>query len=66
VQRLYVGNVPTGAHQIEVLVDGKAAGGADYSHTEKFSFNKGVQPKLVGLTLAGPDSGRAPIELGNW
>ena len=66
VQRIYVGNVPTGDHQLEVLVDGKLEGGADYSRTEKFSFNKGVQPKLVGLTLAGPGSGRAPIELGNW
>lgn len=66
VQRIYVGNVPTGDHQLEVLVDGKLEGGADYSRTEKFSFNKGVQPKLVGLTLAGPGSGRPPIELGNW
>jgi hypothetical protein len=66
VQRIYVGNVPTGDHQLDVLVDGKLEGGADYSRTEKFTFNKGVQPKLVGLTLAGPDSGRAPIELGNW
>jgi len=66
VQRIYVGNVPTGDHQLEVLVDGKLEGGADYSRTEKFSFNKGVQPKLVGLTLAGPGSGRPPIELVNW
>ena len=66
VQRIYVGNVPTGDHQLDVLVDGKLEGGADYSRTEKFTFNKGVEPKLVGLTLAGPGSGRAPIELGNW
>jgi len=25
-----------------------------------------VKPKLVGLTLAGPDSGNAPIALGEW
>jgi len=66
VQRLYVGNLPTGDHRLEVLVDGKLAGGADYSRTGEFTFNKGVEPKLVGLTLAGPDSGRAPIEVGNW
>lgn len=66
VQRIYVGNVPTGEHQLEVLVDGKLEGGADYSRTEKFTFSKGVEPKLVGLTLAGPNSGRAPVELGNW
>ena len=66
VQRLYVGNLQTGDHKIDVQVDGKAQGGADFSHTGQFTFSKGVEPKLVGLTLAGPDSGRAPIELGNW
>jgi len=66
VQRIYVGNLPTGEHQLEVLVDGKLEGGADYSQTGQFSFSKGVEPKLVGLTLAGPGSSRNPIELGNW
>jgi len=66
VQRLYIGNVTTGDHQLEVLVDGKREGGADYSHTERFSFRKEAKPKLVGLTLAGPDSGNAPIALGEW
>jgi hypothetical protein len=66
VQRIFVGNLPTGEHQLDVQVDGKLEGGGDYSRTEQFRFSKGVEPKLVGLTLAGPDSGRAPIALGNW
>jgi len=66
VQRIFVGNVSTGDHQIEVLVDGKLEGGADFSRTDRFSFRKEVKPKLVGLTLAGPDSGSAPIALGEW
>lgn len=66
VQRLYVGNLPTGDHQIDVQVEGKLEGGADYSQNGQFSFNKGVEPKLVGLTLAGPDSGQSPIVLGDW
>ena len=66
VQRLYVGNVATGDHQLAVLVDGKAEGGADYSRTENFAFRKEVKPKLVELTLAGPDSGSTPIALGEW
>jgi hypothetical protein len=64
VQRIYVGNVTTGDHQLEVLVDGKIDGGADFSHTEHFTFRKEVKPKLVALTLAG--SGSAPIALGEW
>ena len=54
VQRLYVGNVTTGDHQLEVVVDGKAEGGADYTRTERFTFRKDVKPKLVGLRVAGP------------
>jgi len=63
VQRLYVGNVTTGDHQLEVLVDGKTEGGADFSHTEKFAFHKEVKPKMVGLTVAGSGT---PIALGEW
>ena len=66
VQRVYVGNVSTGDHQLEVQVDGKLEGGADFSRTEHFSFRKDVKPKLVGLTLAGPNSGAAPIALNEW
>ncbi len=66
VQRIYVGNVATGDHQLEVLVDGQLEGGADFSRTEHFIFRKEVKPKLVGLTLAGPDSGVSPIVLGEW
>jgi len=65
VQRLYVGNVATGDHQLEVLVDAKLESGEDFSRTEHFGFRKEVKPKMVGLTLAGPASG-APIALGEW
>jgi hypothetical protein len=64
VQRIYVGNVATGDHKLEVLVDGKLEGGADFNRTENFAFRKEVKPKLVGLTVAG--SGNTPITLGEW
>src|SRR3954469_6370186 len=64
VQRVYVGNVATGDHKLEVVVDGKLEGGADFSRTEHFTIRKEVKPKLVGLTLAG--SGNTPIALGEW
>ena len=66
VQRIYVGNVTTGDHHLEVLVDGKLEGGADFSRTERFTFRKEVKPKLVALTLAGPRSGNTPITLEEW
>jgi hypothetical protein len=62
VQRLYVGNLPTGDHQLEVQVEGKQEGGEEYARTEQFTFHKGVEPKLVGLTIAG----QAPITVGDW
>ena len=65
VQRIYVGNVATGDHQLEVVVDGKLEGGADFSRTGQFAFRKEVKPKLVGLTLADPNSAD-PITLGEW
>jgi len=66
VQRLYVGNVASGEHRLEVLVDGKLEDGSDFSRSEQFTFRKEVKPKLVGLTLAGPDSGESAIALGEW
>ena len=66
VQRIYVGNVATGDHKLDVLVDGKLEGGADFSRTGEFTFRKEVKPKLVGLTLAGPRSSNIPITLGEW
>src|SRR5215469_9036546 len=64
VQRIYVGNVSTGDHQLEVLVDGKLEDGKDFNRSEHLTFRKEVKPKLVGLTLAG--SGNTPVALGDW
>ncbi len=64
VQRIYVGNVTTGEHKLNVLVDGKLKAGTDFSHTEHFAFHKEVKPKLVELTVGGPDSGKTPIAFG--
>jgi hypothetical protein len=66
VQRIYTGNIATGQHQIEVSLTGKLASGKDYSHTEHFPFTKEVKPKLIGVKLAAPDSGKPAIELGDW
>ncbi|MBN1238093.1 MAG: hypothetical protein JXB36_06305 [Gammaproteobacteria bacterium] len=65
VQRVYTGNVATGSHEITVSVNGKLQSGREFSSSRSFSFSKGVEPKLLGLTLAA-DSGEAGIELGDW
>jgi hypothetical protein len=66
VQRIYTGNVATGQHEIEVSLSGKLESGKEYSRTDRFPFEKGIEPKLIGLTFAGPDSGKPPIAVGDW
>ncbi len=66
VQRLYVGNVSTGEHQLEILVDGKQEGGTAYTHSEHFTFRKEEKPRLLGVRIAGSDAGTAPIALEEW
>jgi hypothetical protein len=65
VQRIYTGNVTTGSHELSVAVNGKRSNGEDFTSTETFSINKGVEPEIVGLSLA-EKSGGASINLGNW
>jgi hypothetical protein len=62
VQRVYTGNLPTGGHEIEVSINGKTPGGDDFNSTETFSFDKGIEPKLLGIALNGPKA----IQLGEW
>jgi hypothetical protein len=64
VQRIYIGNVATGEHQLNVLVDGKLKAGTDFSRTEHFTFHKEVKPKLMELRVGGLDSGKTPIAFG--
>lgn len=61
VQRIYTGNVSTGTHQIEVSIAGKLDSGKEYSRSERFDFTKGIEPKLLGVTL-----GSAELRLGSW
>jgi hypothetical protein len=61
VQRIYTGNVPTGEHQIEVTIAGKLDSGKEYTRTQRFAFTKGIEPKLLGVTL-----GSSELQLGDW
>ena len=65
VQRIYTGNIPTGEHLLEVSIDGKLAGGDDFSGIESFNISKEIEPKLVEISLSGPGSGDALIRLGS-
>ena len=66
VQRIYTGNIPTGNHEIGVTVNGKLKNGKDFSESGSFTFAKGVKPKALGITLAGPGLTGDPIRVGDW
>jgi hypothetical protein len=66
VQRIYTGNVPTGDHQLSVTMIGKLKSGTEVNKTEQFAFAKGVEPKALGITLAGPGLGNSGIQVGDW
>ncbi len=66
VQRIYTGNVPTGDHQINVTMIGKLRNGQDFNKSDSFSFAKGIEPKALGITLAGPGLGKSEISVGDW
>ena len=66
VQRIYTGNIPTGNHEINVTMNGKLKNGKDFSESGSFTFAKGVKPKALGITLAGPGFGSEAISVGDW
>ena len=55
VQRIYTGNIRSGAHDLQVSFIGKSKVGFDLNETNKFKVNKDAGPKLVEVTLAAHD-----------
>jgi hypothetical protein len=66
VQRIYTGNIPTGDHQLNVTMMGKLKSGDDFTESDSFAFAKGIKPKALGVTLAGPGLGDNVIQVGDW
>ena len=61
VQRIYTGNVSTGAHEMNIAVIGKLKNGDDFAQSDTVAFTKQVEPKILGVTLAGNG-----IDVGDW
>lgn len=51
VQRLYLGNLPSGSHEIIALFTGKGPSGRDYRRGETISVEKGSDPQFVELQI---------------
>lgn len=66
VQKIFTGNLTSGEHDLNVTMIGKLKNGNDFSESGNFSFFKGVKPKAMGITLAGPGFGADRIQVGDW
>jgi hypothetical protein len=66
VQRIYTGNIATGDHELTVTMMGKLNNGEDLKASDSFKFAKDVEPKTLGITLAGPAFGKSGIQVGDW
>jgi hypothetical protein len=51
VQRVYVGNLKSGAHEIVALFTGKGPHDRDYRRGTTIKFDKGVEPKYIELRI---------------
>jgi hypothetical protein len=66
VQRIFTGNLSAGEHRIDVSVAGQRSGGGEFTGTQSFEFDKEVEPKLLGVTVAGSEFGDADVQIGSW
>jgi hypothetical protein len=60
VQRIYVGNLAIGEHELSASVNGKDASGEDYRQSGSMIFYKRNGPKFVEMTIVKPAGKRQP------
>lgn len=65
VQRLHTGNIPTGSHNLSVLLRGRSAGGDAFVQTGSATVKKDVDPKFVEMRIDGT-SGKPAVQFRDW
>lgn len=66
VQKIYVGNIKTGDHELVVSFAGKAPAGGDLQRSASYKLNKDVGPKFVEVKIAGSASDAQEIQFKDW
>jgi hypothetical protein len=67
VQRLYVGNLKAGAHELVALFTGKGPNDRDYSRGASIKFEKGVGAKYLELKISDRVRSQQPeFEIKDW
>jgi hypothetical protein len=60
VQRLYVGNVKAGAHELVAVFTGEGPHTRDYRRGAALTFEKGIGPKYIELTISDRENNLQP------
>lgn len=60
IQRLYIGNLTSGEHELVALFIGKGPGGRDYKRATSKIINKSDQAKFVELKIVGDTAKEQP------
>lgn len=60
VQRLYMGNLKTGKHELVAVFVGKGPRGRDYRRGTTLTFEKGTDPKYIELQVRDDTHGLQP------
>jgi hypothetical protein len=67
VQRLYLGNLRVGNHELVALFTGKGPNGQDYSRGAQLKFEKSIGAKYLELKIADRQRKRQPeFEIKDW
>jgi hypothetical protein len=67
VQRLYLGNLRVGNHELVALFTGKGPNGQDYSRGAQLKFEKSVGAKYLELKISDRQRKRQPeFEIRDW
>lgn len=56
VQRIYMGNIGSGEHVMDVALAGRSKGNNDYQKNASYKFTKGTGAKLIEIVFAGSSS----------
>lgn len=60
VQRLYIGNVRAGEHELVAVFTGEGPHERDYRRAAALEFEKGIGPKYVELTISDRENKQQP------
>jgi len=66
VQKIYMGNIKTGEHNLVVNFIGQAPAGGEYRRSATYKVNKSVGPKFVEIKITGPAVDDQGIHFQDW